>query len=117
MNHGFSTSLFSMFLFLTLGSQQILAATAICTGQITQISYHIPDGLNIKIGAASQVKACSFNVKQFRVTPESCRAMAAMAIAARTVGASVTLYVDNAPTTNCLDIPGSHVSDTRYLSY
>jgi hypothetical protein len=100
---------------LLLCSQQTLAATAVCTGPVTQIAYHVPDGLYLKIGTSAIFKVCSYNAAQFRVTPEGCRAMTAMALSAKLLGTVATLYVDNAPTTICQDIPSFHVSDTRYF--
>lgn len=116
MNKNIVTSSFSVILLLLGFGQQVMAATAVCTGPVTQIAYQVPDGLYVKIGTGAIIKACSYDVSQSSVTPAGCRAMTAMAISAKLLGTNATLYVDNAPTTNCADIPNWHVSDTRYFS-
>jgi hypothetical protein len=116
MNKDFVAISFSTILLLFGFSQQVAAATAVCIGPVTQIAYQVPDGLYIKIGTGSIIKVCSYDVSQSSVTPAGCRAMTAMAISAKLLGTDATLYVDNAPTTNCVDIPNWHVSNTRYFS-
>lgn len=116
MNKNILVTSFSTILLLLGFCQQAGAATAVCTGPVTQIAYQVPDGLYVKIGTGSIIKVCSFDVSQSSVTPAGCRAMTAMALSAKLLGTDATLYVDNAPTTNCVDIPNWHVSNTRYFS-
>lgn len=116
MNAKLFSMLYVIPLFLLGSFSQAIAATAVCTGPVTQAAYQIPDGLYVKIGTGPIVKACSYDSAQFSVTPAACRAMTAMVLSAKLLGTDATLYVDNAPTTNCVDIPNWHVSNTRYFS-
>jgi hypothetical protein len=95
---------------------QAHADTAVCIGKLTKVANHANLGLHVVIESYPIVSICSFNASQFRITPEDCKHMASLAAIAFATDTPVVLYVDNAPTTNCADIPNWHVSDTRYFA-
>lgn len=92
------------------------AETAICQGIVTTTAQHAPGYLVVTVGGSRPILVCSFNEQQHSISAAGCRHMAAVAMLAVTTGKVVTLYVDNAPTTGCTDIPSWHVSNTRYFN-
>lgn len=90
------------------------ADTAVCQGKITTIGNHA-NGLSFAIGTGSMIRVCSFTAAQNGVSVEDCKHMASVAALAFAADSTVTLYVDNAPTTACSSIPGWHIAQTRYL--
>ena len=94
------------------------AETAVCRGVVTTVANHANgnNGLHVVIGNGPIIRVCSFNNAQFTVTPEDCKHMASLAATAFATGAMVTLYVDNAPTTECSGIVNWHTANTRYFA-
>ena len=95
---------------------QAVAATAVCTGNITTVANHAGLGLLLVVGTNNVVSVCSFNSTQFSITPEDCKHMASLAALAFATDVPVVLYVDNPPTINCNEIPNWYVANTRYLA-
>lgn len=62
------------------------------------------------------INLCSVDELDLGTTPESCWHMTAVAMAAWKANQKVQIYVDNAPTTNCADIPAWFHADVRYFS-
>ena len=91
------------------------AATAICAGTVSSVGIHTPGLLAIGIGTGPAFIICNVETVQFRQSTTACRQMLAVASTAYALRKNVLLYVDNAPTTNCADIPAWFVADTRYL--
>jgi hypothetical protein len=58
---------------------------------------------------------CNLDTQSFTTSTQSCKAYLALALAVQAQNKSGTLYVDNAPTTNCADIPFFHTANTRYF--
>ena len=101
-----------------LGAAQTQADTAVCVGMLTSVGNHANggNGLYVIVAGSNQIRVCSFTTTQFTVTPEDCKHMASLAALAFATDASVTFYVDNAPSTSCTAIPAWHVANTRYFS-
>lgn len=91
------------------------AETAVCDGQITYNAQHSPGHLVVGVGGGPTIRVCSFNEPQYSISAAGCKHMAAIAMLALSTGKRVVLYVDNAPSTSCTDIPNWHISDTRYF--
>lgn len=91
------------------------AETAVCNGQITYNAQHAPGHLSVGVGGGPVIRICSFNEQQYSISPAGCKHMAAIAMMALASGKQAVLYVDNAPSTSCADIPNWHISDTRYF--
>lgn len=91
------------------------AATAVCSGPIEIAAQHTPGTVVAKIGGAL-ITVCNLDTVQFRVTPAACRHYAALALAGMLSGKTAIIFVDNAPTELCTQIPNWHVSDTRYFA-
>jgi hypothetical protein len=100
------------------GVAPALADTAVCIGTLTTVGNHAAgiNGLYVMVAGSNQIRVCSFTATQFTVTPEDCKHMASVAALAFATEASVTFYVDNAPSTSCTGIPAWHVANTRYFS-
>jgi hypothetical protein len=100
------------------GATMAHADTAVCTGSLTTVGNHANgiNGLYVIVAGSNQIRVCSFTVTQFSVTPEDCKHMASIAALAFATDASVTFYVDNAPSTSCTSIPAWHVANTRYFA-
>lgn len=94
------------------------ADTAVCTGKVTTVGNHAigSNGLWVVVAGSNIIRVCSFNQTQFSVTTEDCKHMASIAALAIATDASVTFYVDNAPSTSCAAIPAWHVANTRYFA-
>jgi hypothetical protein len=101
-----------------LVASQAVADTAVCIGKITNIGNHTMghNGLLVTIGSGNYIKVCSFASQEFSVTPEDCKHMASLAATAFVTDSTVTFYVDNAPTSNCADIPAWHHANTRFFA-
>ena len=91
------------------------SATAICTGTVTRLAYHAPDGLYLAVGNTTIFKVCSPQVKFHRTSPESCKLIASLATMARATGKHLQIYVENAPTTSCADIKSWFGADVRFV--
>ena len=100
------------------GAAPALADTAVCNGTLTTVGNHANgiNGLYVVVAGSNVIRVCSFTSTQFTVTPDDCKHMASLAALAFATEATVTFYVDNAPSTSCTAIPGWHVANTRYFS-
>ncbi len=103
----------TIILFMT--SWNVIAETAVCTGQVTRLAYHAPGGLYIAIGDSNIFKICDPEVAFNRTTPENCKMISSFLTTARATGKSIKVYVDNAPTTSCSDITAWFSADIRYV--
>lgn len=110
------TMIFLAVILQTTLVKEAFSATAICSGKVTQIANHSPGGFYVRVGSSNLIRACSFDEQSYRVTPESCKSMMAMAMMARATDKNVTFYIDNAPTTDCASAPNWFGADTRYFS-
>jgi hypothetical protein len=99
-------------------SANALADTAVCNGTLTTVGNHANgiNGLYVVVAGSNIIKVCSFTTTQFTVTPDDCKHMANLAALAFATEATVTFYVDNAPSTSCTAIPSWHAANTRYFS-
>ena len=70
----------------------------------------------VTVAGSNRIRVCSFTAAQYTVTPEDCKHMASLAALAFATDASVTFYVDNAPSSSCTEIPAWHIANTRYFS-
>ncbi|MEO8018731.1 MAG: hypothetical protein ABI769_13025 [Pseudomonadota bacterium] len=95
-----------------------LADTAVCNGKLTTVGNHANgiNGLYVVVGDSNIIRVCNFAATQFTVTVDDCKHMASLAALAFATEASVTFYIDNAPSTVCSAIPGWFVANTRYFS-
>jgi hypothetical protein len=103
------------FIVLIITSISANAATAVCTGTVTRLAFHVPDGLFLAVGNTKIFKVCSPQVAFFRTSPESCKLIASIATTARVTGKELQIYVDNAPTTSCSDITAWFDADIRFV--
>ena len=101
-----------------LGSAEAFADTAVCTGKLTTVGNHANgvNGLYVVVGNSTVIRVCSLTSAQFSVTPDDCKHMASLAALAFATEASVTFYIDNAPSTSCSAVPGWFIANTRYFS-
>lgn len=91
------------------------AETAICTGSVERLAYHQPDGLWLALGSTPIFKVCSPESLFKRTSPENCRFIASLVTTARATGKNLSVYIDNAPTTSCSDIPNWFEADVRFV--
>jgi hypothetical protein len=92
------------------------AATAVCSGPVLEVGNHAPGGLYVRLADAGGImKICDFNVTWFRTTPADCKQHLATAQLALATGKTVSVYVDNAPTTACSSIVNWNGYDVRYF--
>jgi len=92
------------------------AATAICAGKINAVSSHNPGGLYVVMEGVNVVKYCDFDNQQFRTNPTNCLHMASVMNSALVNNKTVTVYIDNAPTTACSSIVSWFHADVRYFA-
>ncbi len=100
---------------LIITSASSNADTAVCTGAVSRLAYHAPDGLYLAIGSTNIIKVCSPQVQFYRTSPESCKLIASIATTARATRKELKIYVDNAPTSSCSDITSWFGADIRYV--
>lgn len=104
------------FLVLTAMSPVRLSAeTAICSGLVTNVAYHAPDGFFVGVEGMNIIKVCSPQETFFRTGSESCKLIATLATTARATGKHLQLYIDNAPSTSCQDITPWFSADIRFV--
>ena len=100
---------------LLLTGSFALSATASCTGPVTRLAYHQPDGLYLAIGNTTIFKVCNLNGQFKRTSAESCQMIASYALTARATGKSLNIYIDNAPSESCLAITDWFEADVRFV--
>jgi hypothetical protein len=89
--------------------------TAICVGTVKTVAHHAGGWVVVAVGPSTSILMCNLDSQSFVTSPQSCKAYLALAIAVQAQNKSATLYVDNAPTSNCADIPFFHQANTRYF--
>lgn len=99
-----------------LSTSSAFAATAQCVGLVKEVGNHVPGGLYVSVADSGHTKICDLNVVFFRTTPADCKQHLATAQLALATGKTVSLWVDNAPTTACASITTWGSSDLRYFS-
>jgi hypothetical protein len=104
-----------LFVVLTVLSISANAVTAVCTGTVSRLAYHAPDGLYLVIGNSTIFKVCSPQVQVHRTSPESCKMIASLATTAKITGKQLQVVIDNAPTTSCADITDWFSADIRFI--
>jgi len=104
-----------IFIVLIITSVSSHAATAVCTGTVSRLAFHVPDGLYLAIGSTKIFKVCSPQVEFYRTSPESCKLIASIATIARATGKQLQIHIDNAPTTSCSDITDWFEADIRFV--
>ncbi len=90
--------------------------TAVCSGSVTLVAQHVPGWAVVGVGNSTRILMCNLDNASFNVTPQGCKAFFALALAAQAENKSAVLYVDNAPTTSCADIPFFHIANTRFFA-
>lgn len=102
---------------LAVSAWSTYAATAVCSGPVIEVGNHVPGGLYVRLADAGGIlKLCEFNATFFRTSPTDCKQYLATAQLALTTGKTISLWVDNAPTTACSSIPNWSSADVRYFS-
>jgi hypothetical protein len=96
-------------------STHVFSDTAVCTGPVKYVAQHVPGWVVIAVGSSTSFFLCNLDNQTFLVTPQACKSFLALAIAAQAQNRSATVYVDNAPTANCADIPFFLTANTRYF--
>jgi hypothetical protein len=89
--------------------------TAVCVGTVKTVAHHAGGWVVIAVGPSTSILMCNLDTQSFTTSTQSCKAYLALALAVQAQNKSGTLYVDNAPTTNCADIPFFHTANTRYF--
>jgi hypothetical protein len=98
-----------------LMSANVFAETAVCNGPVERLSHHEPGGLYLKVAGSGIMKICDPQVQHSVTTPENCKMIIAMAMMARSQSKNLIVYVDNAPTTACTEIPDWHEARVRFV--
>src|SRR5215470_17060844 len=86
-------------------STHVFSDTAICIGPVKYVAQHVPGWVVIAVGPSTSFFLCNIDNQTFLVTPQACKGFLALALAAQAQNRSVQVYVDNARTANCADIP------------
>ena len=100
---------------LLMLSLEVNAETAVCTGDVSHLAYHAPDGLYLAIGDSAIFKVCSPENQYHRTSAGNCKFIASLATTARVTGKQLQVYIDNAPTTSCSDITPWFGADVRFV--
>ncbi len=89
--------------------------TAVCTGSVKFVAQHVPGWVVVAVGNSTSIFLCNLDNTNFLVTPQACKGFFALALAGQAQNKYATFYIDNAPTTNCADVPFFHNANTRYF--
>jgi len=97
----------------------VSAATAYCVGSVVTTGAH-QDWLVIRLSTSNDLVVCGLSPTgqaslASTMTPEGCRLAAATAAQAKAMNSTVTIIVDNAPTTDCLSMSDFFRGQVRYV--
>lgn len=95
------------------------AATAYCVGSVVTTGSH-QDWLVIRLSTSNDLVVCGLSPAgqaglASPMTPEGCRLAAATAAQAKAMNSTLTIIVDNAPTTDCLSMSDFFRGQVRYV--
>jgi hypothetical protein len=106
----------SILLFLlTLSPLDLRAATAVCTSKVLKVGIHVQDSLFVILEGLNGFQFCNLESVSYQMSALSCRHIHATLLLAQALGKTVTVYIDNAPSPDCNQIPQWHISQTRYV--
>jgi hypothetical protein len=103
-------------LLVAFSASPAYAATAVCIGLVSEVGNHLPGGVYVQVADGGLTKICDLTTTQFGVTAANCKQHLATAQLAVATGKTVSLWIDNAPTTACSSIVPWSISDTRYFA-